>query len=78
MHKGGDTERLAGSGRVVREEPGPPDFRHFVGIQEENGLERRWRDLQASITHICNIPETIYYAWGAQPFGADVPPGTMY
>ena len=62
MHKGGDTERLAGS----------------AGIQEENGLERRWRDLQASITHICNILETIYYAWGAQPFGADVPPGTMY
>ena len=49
-----------------------------AGIQEENGLERRWRDLQASITHICNIPETIYYAWGAQSFGADVPPGTMY
>jgi len=49
-----------------------------AGIQEANGLERLWRDMQTSITHVCNVPETVYFSWGVQSFGGDIPPGTMY
>ena len=61
MHKGGDTERLAVS----------------AGIQEENGLGAAVAGFTGEYyPYICNIPETIYYAWGAQRFWCfDVPPG---
>ena len=49
-----------------------------AGIQEANGLERIWRDMQTSITHVCNVPETMYFAWGVREFGGDIPVGTMY
>lgn len=49
-----------------------------AGIQEANQLERWWRDLQTAITHICNVRDTAYVAWGIEHFGGKIPPGTMY
>lgn len=49
-----------------------------AGIQEANELERWWRDLQTAITHICNVRDSAYLAWGLTEFGGDVPPGTLY
>jgi 3-hydroxy-9,10-secoandrosta-1,3,5(10)-triene-9,17-dione monooxygenase len=49
-----------------------------AGIQEENSLERWWRDLQAAVTHICNDRQYAYLAWGLDSFGGDIPPGSIY
>jgi 3-hydroxy-9,10-secoandrosta-1,3,5(10)-triene-9,17-dione monooxygenase len=49
-----------------------------AGVQETNELERWWRDLQTGITHVCNVRDTAYLAWGMHSFGGKVPPGTMY
>ncbi len=49
-----------------------------AGVQESSDLERWWRDLQTGITHICNVPDSAYLAWGLHSFGGSVPPGTMY
>jgi len=49
-----------------------------AGVQEANELERWWRDLQTAVTHICNVRDSAYPAWGLQQFGGDVPPGTLY
>jgi len=49
-----------------------------AGVQEANELERWWRDLQTGITHICNVREGAYLAWGLNRFGGNVPPGTLY
>ncbi|MGD8416952.1 MAG: hypothetical protein PVH91_07840 [Pseudomonadales bacterium] len=49
-----------------------------AGVQEANDLERWWRDLQTAITHICNVRDSAYIAWGLKEFGGDVPPGTLY
>ena len=49
-----------------------------AGIQETNDLERWWRDLQTGITHICNVRDSAYLAWGLHSFGGSIPPGTMF
>jgi alkylation response protein AidB-like acyl-CoA dehydrogenase len=49
-----------------------------AGVQETNGLERWWRDLQTGITHICNVRDGAYLGWGLHEFGGEVPPGTLY
>lgn len=49
-----------------------------AGIQETNHLERWWRDLQTGITHICNVRDSAYLAWGLHSFGGSIPPGTMF
>ena len=49
-----------------------------AGVLETNELERWWRDLQTGITHICNVRDGAYPAWGLHQFGGDVPPGTLY
>jgi alkylation response protein AidB-like acyl-CoA dehydrogenase len=49
-----------------------------AGVQETNELERWWRDLQTGITHVCNVRDTAYLAWGLHSFGGKIPPGTMY
>ncbi|MGE0623611.1 MAG: acyl-CoA dehydrogenase family protein [Pseudomonadales bacterium] len=49
-----------------------------AGVQEDNELERWWRDLQTGITHICNVRDTAYVSWGLSEFGGEVPPGTLY
>ena len=49
-----------------------------AGIQETNELERWWRDLQTGITHICNVRDSAYLAWGLHSFGGSIPPGTMF
>ncbi len=49
-----------------------------AGVQESNDLERWWRDLQTGITHICNVREPAYLAWGLHSFGGAIPPGAMY
>jgi 3-hydroxy-9,10-secoandrosta-1,3,5(10)-triene-9,17-dione monooxygenase len=49
-----------------------------AGIQESNELERWWRDLQTGITHICNVRDSAYLAWGLHSFGGSIPPGTMF
>lgn len=48
------------------------------GVQESNDIERWWRDLQTGITHICNVRDTAYLAWGLNRFGGDIPPGSVY
>jgi len=49
-----------------------------AGVQESNDIERWWRDLQTGITHICNVRDSAYLAWGLHSFGGKVPPGSMY
>ena len=49
-----------------------------AGIQEDNALERWWRDIQTAITHICNTREGAYTPWGLHQFGGDIPPGALY
>lgn len=49
-----------------------------AGIQETNDLERRWRDLQTAITHICNVRDSAYLTWGMHAFDGPVPPGAMF
>jgi alkylation response protein AidB-like acyl-CoA dehydrogenase len=49
-----------------------------AGVQEANDLERWWRDLQTGITHVCNVRDAAYLAWGLHTFGGKIPPGTMY
>lgn len=54
--------RLAGSSSIATTQP----------------LERYWRDLQAGATHLCNVRETAYLAWGAHRFGGEVPKSHVY
>jgi alkylation response protein AidB-like acyl-CoA dehydrogenase len=49
-----------------------------AGIQEANGLERRWRDLQTAITHICNERDSAYVSWGLECFGGKPLPRALY
>lgn len=49
-----------------------------AGIQDNNGIERWWRDLQTAITHICNVRDAAYVSWGLEHFGGQIPPGTLY
>lgn len=48
-----------------------------AGIQEANGLERWWRDLQTAITHVCNARDAVYTPWGHHRFTGELPPGTL-
>jgi alkylation response protein AidB-like acyl-CoA dehydrogenase len=57
-----DLYRFAGSGSMTSGHP----------------VERAWRDLHIAATHICNITEAVYQGWGAQRFGAPLPPGFTY
>jgi 3-hydroxy-9,10-secoandrosta-1,3,5(10)-triene-9,17-dione monooxygenase len=41
-------------------------------------LERFWRDLHAGGSHVCNVREPVYTAWGLRQFGGDIPLGTLY
>jgi 3-hydroxy-9,10-secoandrosta-1,3,5(10)-triene-9,17-dione monooxygenase len=47
-------------------------------IQKSSALERVWRDLQVSATHVCNSREPCYLAWGLDSFGGQVPPSAQY
>jgi 3-hydroxy-9,10-secoandrosta-1,3,5(10)-triene-9,17-dione monooxygenase len=49
-----------------------------AGIQEASGLERWWRDLQTSITHIANVQDMAYISWGIHNFGGEIPPTAFY
>ena len=49
-----------------------------AGIQETNGIERGWRDLQTAITHIANVHDNAYVSWGLHNFGGDIPPSALY
>jgi len=49
-----------------------------AGIQETNDLERRWRDLQTAVTHICNVRDSAYLTWGMKTFEGPLPRGAMY
>ncbi|MDH2413004.1 hydroxylase [Nocardioides sp. CER19] len=57
------------------------DLFRFAGSGSMNSghpVERVWRDLHVAATHICNITEAVYQGWGAQRFGAPLPPGFTY
>jgi 3-hydroxy-9,10-secoandrosta-1,3,5(10)-triene-9,17-dione monooxygenase len=47
-------------------------------IQKSSVLERVWRDLQVSATHVCNSREPCYLAWGLESFGGKIPPAAQY
>lgn len=47
-------------------------------INEGQDIERIWRDLHVAATHICNVREPAYAAWGQARFGGQVPPGALY
>lgn len=46
------------------------------GIQERHPNERYWRDMQAGLSHICNITEAVSTEWATNDLGGDasVPP----
>jgi 3-hydroxy-9,10-secoandrosta-1,3,5(10)-triene-9,17-dione monooxygenase len=43
-------------------------------IHENLPNERYWRDLQAGMSHICNVAEAIYVGWATNDFGGDPNP----
>lgn len=47
-------------------------------IAESSPLEPFWRDLQVGATHVCNVRETAYLAWGLDRFGGEIPPTALY
>jgi alkylation response protein AidB-like acyl-CoA dehydrogenase len=47
-------------------------------IAESSPLEPVWRDLQVGATHVCNVRETAYMAWGLDRFGGEIPPTALY
>lgn len=47
-------------------------------IAESSPLEPFWRDLQVGATHVCNVRETAYLAWGLERFGGEIPPTALY
>lgn len=47
-------------------------------IQQASPLEPYWRDLQVAASHVCNVREICYTAWGAHQFGGQVPPSALY
>ncbi len=47
-------------------------------IQQASPLEPYWRDLQVAASHVCNVREICYTAWGAHRFGGQVPPSALY
>ena len=47
-------------------------------IHTTRPMERYWRDLHAGGSHVCNVKEPIYVAWGQHSFGGDIPLGTLY
>jgi alkylation response protein AidB-like acyl-CoA dehydrogenase len=44
------------------------------GIRTDFPNERYWRDLQVGLSHVCNVAENIYAAWGAHDLGGDAAP----
>ncbi len=41
-------------------------------------IERYWRDLHVGATHVCNVREPAYVAWGSEKFTGQVPVGALY
>ncbi|MEM7017771.1 MAG: hypothetical protein AAF512_10605, partial [Pseudomonadota bacterium] len=41
-------------------------------------LERYWRDLRTSGTHICGMADTIYTAWANHTFDTGIETNVMY
>lgn len=52
---------LAGAGSLFMDQP----------------IQRYWRDLHAGGNHICNVTDPIYFAWGVEHYGGEVPAGTF-
>ena len=44
------------------------------GIRTDFPNERYWRDLQVGLSHVCNVAENIYAAWGAHDLGGEAAP----
>jgi len=44
------------------------------GIRTDFPNERYWRDLQVGLSHVCNVAENIYAAWGAHDLGGQAAP----
>ncbi len=44
------------------------------GIRTDFPNERYWRDLQVGLSHVCNVAENIYAAWGAHDLGGKAAP----
>jgi 3-hydroxy-9,10-secoandrosta-1,3,5(10)-triene-9,17-dione monooxygenase len=44
------------------------------GIRKDFPNERYWRDLQVSLSHICNVAENIYAGWSTDDLGGEASP----
>ena len=44
------------------------------GIRTDFPNERYWRDMQVGLSHICNVAENIYAAWGDHDLGGESAP----
>jgi alkylation response protein AidB-like acyl-CoA dehydrogenase len=45
-----------------------------AGIRKDFPNERYWRDLQVSLSHICNVAENVYTGWSTDDLGGDASP----
>ena len=47
-------------------------------IHTDRPLQQYWRDLHAGASHICNVAEMSYVAWGQNFFGGGIPATAQY
>ncbi|KIQ14163.1 acyl-CoA dehydrogenase family protein [Rhodococcus sp. MEB064] len=47
-------------------------------LRLSNPLQRFWRDMHASMNHVCNVAEPVYQAYGHNKFGQPIAPSVIY